>query len=147
MVLCIQKFYYWGSQKDYLLVKINVSFPIIQTIMQIFALVLLKGNTSYYVYLTIPIIMLIIKNYIVYKVSSRLYPYLDNKCKSKLEKSELTKIKKNVYALSVTKLSSTIYYASDNIVISTFIGTIFVGFVLKLFNDYGCCDGNYKHYI
>lgn len=116
-----------ASQKDYLLVKINVSFPIIQTIMQIFALVLLKGNTSYYVYLTIPIIMLIIKNYIVYKVSSRLYPYLDNKCKSKLEKSELTKIKKNVYALSVTKLSSTIYYASDNIVISTFIGTIFVG--------------------
>ena len=32
-----------------------------------------------------------------------------------------------MYALSVTKLSSTIYYASDNIVISTFIGTVFVG--------------------
>ena len=64
-----------ASQKDYLLVKINVSFPIIQTIMQIFALVLLKGNTSYYVYLTIPIIMLIIKNYIVYKAVS--YTHLD----------------------------------------------------------------------
>lgn len=116
-----------AAQKDYKIVKVNVICSSASTIMQIIILLLLKGNMAYYIYLLVPIVMGIVKNLIIYKKSNELFPFLNEKCTTRLDKKETDKIRKNIYALSVTKLSSIVYTSSDNLVISALIGTIYVG--------------------
>lgn len=116
-----------AAQKNYKIVKINLISSTLSTVFQIAVLLMLEGNIAYYVYLLVPIVIGIIKNILVYEKSNELFPFLKHKSEAKLDKSEINTIKKNVYALAVTKISSTVYSSSDNLVISALIGTYYVG--------------------
>lgn len=112
-----------ASQKMYVINNIDNINLVICSILQILSLVLLK---NYYIYLLIMVIMNIFKNYYLYFESRHEFDYLSKG--EILSQGEKNSLKKNVYALTVTKISSTIYTSSDNIIISSFIGTLVVGF-------------------
>lgn len=137
LFLCNSVISYWffayrssiisAAQKDHKLVKVNVVTSFSTIIIQIIILISLNGNTAYYIYLLVPIILGIVKNLFIYNISKKMFPFLEEPCHTKLDDGELSVIKKNVYALAITKLSTTIYSSSDNLVISALIGTIYVG--------------------
>lgn len=113
------------DQKEYTIVKYKLLNTIVSCMVQIGVLVLFK---NYYVYLVVPIVGKIGQNILISRKAGKMYPYIDEKHNNKLSKTELRTIVKNVYALSITKIGTVIYFSGDNIVISAFIGTKFTGF-------------------
>ena len=75
----------------------------------------------------IQIICTFAENYLVSRKADKLYPYLKEYKKEKLEKSEIKTIFNNVKALMIYKLGSTILDGTDNIIISAFLGVAWVG--------------------
>ena len=65
-------------------------------------------------------------DFIVYKKIGKLNPYLNEKT-DPLEKTEKNAIYKNVKGLFLYKIGNVVLNATDNIIISAFVGTISVG--------------------
>lgn len=126
--------YWFGSYRQVLLIadqrmyeinRVNNFQVIIQFLMQIAVLSLLK---NYYLYVAVMIVSNIAKNLFLFYDIGQKYPFINSESYIPLSKEKRTALAKNVYALSITKISSTIYTSSDNLVISIFIGTIIVGY-------------------
>lgn len=113
-----------GNQKSYMLSKINCCTIIVTTITQIICLVAFK---NYYIYLVIPILFGIVKNLIISIKAGKMYPIINESNNERLSRREKRSIFKNIYALSLIKISNVVYGSTDNIVISTFLGTVYVG--------------------
>lgn len=114
-----------ADQKNY--VNTNVTNVVFcgTALLQMAAIVFTR---NYYLYLCIMISGNCVTNlYLSYKVTKK-YPYLKKYKDAKLFLEERKTLKKNVYALAVTKISTVIYTSSDNIVISSLIGTLIVGY-------------------
>lgn len=114
----------YAHQEGYLLTKYETIFVLAKSILQFAVLVIVK---NYYVFLAIPIIVGIIKNLIVSRIAEEKYPYINEKIQEPLMQEEKKGIFKNVYALTLFKISSVVYGATDNIVISTWLSTKAVG--------------------
>lgn len=114
----------YAHQEGYVLTKIETIFTLLRSVVQFGILLLFK---NYYLYLLIPIIMGIGKNIIVSNVAGKKYPYINIKPKYPLAKEEKKDIFRNVYALACFRISSVVYNATDNIIISTFLSTKIVG--------------------
>ena len=112
------------DQKEYKIVKIKVWTTIASSALQLILLIIFR---NYYLYLVVPIVIGIIKNILISRKAGKLYPYIDESNSNKLEKKEKKEIFKNVYALSLTKIGTVVYYSCDNIVISSFVGTFYTG--------------------
>lgn len=117
--------YLMAWQKAYITTKIKNVVFIITSIGQGLILIVSK---NYYLYLVIMILGTIITNVWSALKANKYIPLSKYDDKPKLNKSEKTSLIKNVYALSLNKISTTIYTSSDNIVISMFLGTIVVGY-------------------
>lgn len=115
----------YASQKGYAATKYEIKYTILTLLLQIFVLSFFK---NYYFYLIIPIIMNILKNYKISVIANEMFPILCNKKHDKLEKSEKKEIIRNIYSISMFKISSVIYNSTDDILISSFISTIIVGY-------------------
>lgn len=115
----------YADQKSYLTTKYEIIYSGIILLIQLIILVVLK---NYYIYLVVPIVINIIKNYHISQKAKKLYPYIKLRPKAKLEKSETKKLIKNIYSLSLFKVSSIVYTSTDNIIISYFISTTLVGY-------------------
>lgn len=114
----------YAHQEGYVLTKIETIFALLRSIVQFLILLLFK---NYYLYLAIPIIMGIAKNIIISNVAGKKYPYINAKPEQPLAKEERKNIFRNVYALACFKISGIVYGATDNIIISTWLGTGVVG--------------------
>lgn len=104
--------------------KYEIFFNLGSSLIQLITLVLLK---NFYVYIAIPIITSILQNCVTSQKAVQLYPILKSREKVALERDEKTKILKNIYAMSITRFSTTIYSSCDNIIMSFFLGTSVVG--------------------
>lgn len=116
----------YAHQDGYVLTKIETVFRLVCYLIQFGILLLLK---NYYLYLALPIVAGIIKNIIVSNIAGKRYPIINEKNVKPLEKEEVRGIFQNVFALSIFKISGVIYGATDNIIISTWLGTAVVGIV------------------
>lgn len=114
----------YAHQDGYVLTQIETVFALIKAITQFAVLILFE---NYYIYLALPIVFGIIKNIIISNIAEKRYPYINEKIKEPLKKEERQEIFKNVYALALFKISGVVYSATDNILISTFLGTKSVG--------------------
>ena len=113
-----------ASQRTYVIKKYEIFFNLGSAILQLLCLLLFP---SFYLYIAIPIITSILQNCVTASKAVKLYPILKDREKVPLEKAEKKKIVKNIYAMSITRLSTTIYASCDNIVISVLLGTSIVG--------------------
>lgn len=82
---------------------------------------------NYYAYLIFTIAATFSQNIIISYIADKKYPFLKNKHKFKLPKEEVKRVYKDVYAMSLYKVSGTVLNGTDNIVISGGLGTVYVG--------------------
>lgn len=115
----------YANQQSYLTVKYEIFYSIITMISQIIVLLIFE---NYYIYLLIPIFINVFKNYRVSKIAEKLFPIIKIKKFEPLDYKDKKEIIKNVYSISMIKISGIIYSSSDNLVISTFINTSIVGY-------------------
>jgi O-antigen/teichoic acid export membrane protein len=111
-------------QKRYLSNIINLTFQIINSCATIVILLVLR---NYILTLIISNIILIIQNLVVSIYSIKVFPFLKDKSVLPLDKSEKKELSTNIRAIFLLKLSAILFNSSDNIVISSLIGTVYTG--------------------
>ncbi len=111
-----------ADQKNYKVVRITVWTNILRTVLQIIVLLLFK---NYILYLAIKILMQLVNNIIASRRAIKDYPYIINK--GTVDKEIQKSIFANMKAVFIYKVGGTLFTATDNIIISTIIGTAVVG--------------------
>lgn len=115
-----------AEQKGYIINNLNSMFTIVITAIQSVALILFH---NYLVYLLVQAGIQLLQKVAIGIYLNKRYPYLGGKDIQPLPKEETEKIKKNVFSLILHKIGEVSIYQTDNIIISTFISTIVVGYV------------------
>lgn len=113
-----------ADQKGYIVIKSNIIFSFILSLLQILVLFLWQ---SFIIYLIINILINLIQNIYLSKKAIKLYPYLKMKGNYKIDKADADDLFKKIRAMMFQKIGSVSLYATDNIIISTFIGVYWVG--------------------
>lgn len=114
-----------ADQKNYKIMPIIMFYNFLTTVLQIIVL-LIFGN--YIIYLLMQTICIILENLTVNHFINKQYPLLKEDIKNlHLDKKEFNTIFGNVRALMLHKIGTYVLTATDNIVISKFIGIIAVG--------------------
>ncbi len=113
----------YADQKDYVSNSIDMACSIMFNILQCFALMVFR---SYLIYLVMRILQVYLANFIVNIFCERYYPYLH---KEKIDKEKLKKVFGDVKNIIAGKIAAYIYLSTDNIVISTFVSTVSVGYL------------------
>lgn len=106
-----------ADQKKYIQTAITTATHILTAIAQI---VVLLATHNYILYLATAILWQMITQYLVSKRTYKLYPHLKEKDQSDvIDKEERQSIFRNVFALSLYKLASTVVSSTDNLIISS----------------------------
>lgn len=111
-----------ADQKEYKLKLINLILTIIQFVLQVISLVVFN---NYYYFLIIKISVSIINNIVCSKRAEKDYPYIKNK--KELNKEDKKGIWKNIKDMFCYQIGGVILNNTDNILMSTLVGTIWVG--------------------
>lgn len=117
-----------ADQKDYKLVNIRMYTSVAKTLIQILCLL---AWHSYFGYLALGVISNFLTNVIATKKTEQEYPYLVHSKKNQktlLETDLKANIFENMKSMFIYKLSTTIFSATDNILISMLVSTAMVGF-------------------
>lgn len=112
-----------AHQEGYIVTKYNMIISTVSSIVQILIMLLLK---NYIVYLSIAVVFTIINNICVSRVADKRYPFINQK--SVLDKSDRKGIFNNMGSIFLYKVSSVLMNSTDNIIISKIIGTVSVGY-------------------
>lgn len=114
-----------ADQKNYKIVPFIMFFNFLTTILQIVILLILK---DYIAYLLVQTLCILLENIVVNIYINKCYPYLkDIKNAKSVEKNELSEITVNIKSLMLHRVGNYVLAATDNIVISKFIGIVTVG--------------------
>lgn len=113
-----------ANQTEYIITGIGYFFTIVTNIMQILVLVVFNNFT---LYIFTVIIFNILNNLAVAIKSDKLYPFIKEKTDEVLDKVEMKEIFKNCYAIFLYKVNAVVLNATDNLVLSAFIGLNIVG--------------------
>ncbi len=113
-----------SDQKKYkdMIIQTAVTFGI--SVLQIVAIYVIRDYMSY---LALQVIGTILTNFLASRVAKKEYPYLKEKEAKKLDDETFKEIKKNVVAMVFHKIGGIIRDATDNLIISKYIGIIMAG--------------------
>lgn len=111
-----------ADQKAYIVSICNIITKIIFTIIEIGLLLLFHNFISY---LILEILLVLITNFIISLIADKKYPFLKNS--TNLPKEESKNIFNNIKNIFITTICTRITSSTDNILISTLVGTIQVG--------------------
>ncbi len=114
-----------ASECKYKVDKLILIFTFITSIGEIVVLLLMK---NYVLYLSVEMVCLITQQYLIYRVTKKMYPEIMTARNVPLGKNEKKSLWRNVYGLSISKFSGAVLSSIDNIIISTFISTAIVGY-------------------
>ena len=143
----------YADQKGYKLTGLDMVVSVLTMGLQCVILILFQ---NYVVYLTIGIVMTIGKNMVAVHLVHKMYPYIKTAKAARLEETEKADIRKNVFGLTMYKISTKVLTSTDNIIISAFVSLAAVGlydnynyiwlvatgFCMILFNSYTPGIGN-----
>ena len=113
-----------AAQKDYIVSKYKFIISIVKAAAECILLIVFR---NFFVYLTFNCVITVIQNVVTAVAAEKEYPILKSKSKVSLERSEQKKLFENVKALFLYKVSGTVLNGTDSVVISSFVGTSFVG--------------------
>lgn len=114
-----------ADQRGYIIGHINMANNIITPIVKISVLAI---SRSFVAYIIVEIALTLVFNMIKTVYVKKQYPVLGD-TKSALEKSETKKILKDVQNIFLGKVSTTVLTSTDNLIISSFVNVISVGFM------------------
>ncbi len=112
-----------ADQNSYIVTSISTIFRIVGTIL---ILVILVVTRKYIVFLGAHILLVLSTNAYASHVVNKKYPYLDKK--EKLPKEERAQIFGNVRNIFVKQFAGRVVDSTDNILISTLVSTLLVGY-------------------
>ena len=113
-----------ADQKQYLTNIISYFFTLGATILQIISLIVLRNFT---IYIVIMIIQIISENIVCALLADRMYPFINDRNIESLPKEEVREIFKDCEAIFLYKLNGVVLKATDNLVLSVFLGFEMVG--------------------
>lgn len=114
-----------ADQKYYVTYALEVACKFVQYILQIVYLLLTHDFVGY---LVIQIAMTIVYNLLVNAMTIRMYPYLQTRAVSQVTRETKDRIRKNVIATFVERISNTILNQTDSILISVMFSVVYVGY-------------------
>lgn len=113
-----------ANQKEYLLNFIKYASTILSGVIQI---ILLYAFRNFELYVSVLVLAVILENFAYAFLADRMYPYINDKSTEKLDSAEVREVFKDCGALFLYKLNGVVLKATDNIVLSAFIGLDIVG--------------------
>lgn len=114
-----------ADQRDYEVVRIRMWTSVLKTILQILALYLFR---NYILYLAIGVVVQFLNNFTASRKAEKEYPYIKGKDRGEeIDKQVKDGLFANMKSVFIYKISSTIFSATDNIIISVVVGTAVVG--------------------
>ena len=113
-----------ANQKKYIVDIVECAVSIVSCIVQIVVLVVTK---DFLVFTVTWLVMDLSKTLLNAYVAKRFYPQFFDKDAESLKKSEIRELFKDCGALFVYKMNSVVLKATDNLVISAFLGLTWVG--------------------
>ncbi len=114
-----------ADQRGYIIGKINMVNNIVTPLSKMMVLAITR---SFVAYICTEIVITLVFNFIKTIYVRKQYPVLGD-TKSKLEKAETKKILKDVQNIFLGKVSTTVLTSTDNLIISSFVNVISVGFL------------------
>ncbi len=115
-----------ADQKNYIISIYTQIFNLIMNIVQIIALLI---THNFILYLLIKIVFDWLNNVFCSQYATREYPYISNKVKEKISKSDKNELKQDIKGLFLGKIASVAFDGTDNIFISIFVNIASVGIV------------------
>lgn len=142
-----------ANQNNHIVVINNGVTEVVMVVTQVVSLLITK---NYILYLAIGIAFVLLRNIIITVIADKKYPYLKEKSADKIPKDIFDSIKKNTGAMVLHKIGTIIVFATDNLIISKFVGLVSVGlytnyhvitnavtvFINKFFNAMAASVGN-----
>lgn len=113
-----------ANQKNYIVNKISNIITIISNLVQILVLLLFK---NFYLYIITVVIFGIIQSAIIAFKARKMYPFIKEKPSESLTKEEKKGIFKDCGSLLIYRTNYVVLTATDNILISKFLGLAVVG--------------------
>ncbi|OAS85143.1 lipopolysaccharide biosynthesis protein [Metabacillus litoralis] len=111
-------------QKGYIVTGIYSVSSIISVLIKI---AILHYTQNYILYLVIESVITILNSFVLAMIVNKMYPYLRNKVKEKLDKETRQDITKNVKAIVIQNIGNYLVFGTDNIIISSFVSVAAVG--------------------
>lgn len=108
-----------ADQKGYINTLNTVGYNIAGQLLQIITLILFK---SFYIYLIIQAVTMVISNYHVSRVVDKTYPYLKVYSREKVSSKVIGYMKKNISGMLSAKMGGIIVNGTDNLLLSYYIG-------------------------
>lgn len=127
-----------AAQKVYINKIINMFLQIIQNLTQI---IIILFTHNFVLYLVVMIIFTYATNLITSFTVNRIFPFIKNKPKRKL--NELHSIIENIKSSFLYQIGGTVMRSTDNILISAILGTRMVGY----YSNYSMIITNITNYI
>lgn len=112
-----------ADQRNYVVTRVNMWVAVLRTVLQILSILILN---SYVAYLSVAVFTTVIANIFSSRIAVKDYPFI--KEGGRLSKDEKRGILGNVFSAFVFKVSNALMNATDNIIISVVVGTVFVGY-------------------
>ena len=113
-----------ANQKEYLINLVSYIFTFTASLLQV-ALLLIYPKFELYV--AVMILQVLLQNVAVARMANKLYPYINRRDVGRLEKGEIREVFKDCSALFLYRINGVVAKATDNIVLSRFIGIEMVG--------------------
>lgn len=113
-----------ADQRDYICLIYRFVFNLIKVILQIIILIITR---NFILFLTIQILCTLGENIAISMKANKLYPFLNSRDNIKLDKKFKSNIFKNIKALMIYRVCATMLDGTDNIIISSFVGVMWVG--------------------
>lgn len=118
-----------ADQKQYVVKLLEIICSIIRYTTEIVLLLLFQ---QYMFYLIIEVVAIIVQNYIISKQVEKQYPFAFTRTIEHLSDTEKKALYKDIKGLAMFRLSGAVGNSIDNILISSFISTVFAG----MFSNY-----------
>lgn len=129
-----------ADQKGYIINKVTGIFNIFSSLIQIMFLLI---THNYIIYLLIQILLSVLQNIYISKTCDKIYPFIKENKKARLDVEECKSIFSSVYSLFLYKVSGIVINGTDNLVISIFLGVKIVG----LYSNYTLIIGTVTTFL
>lgn len=126
-----------ADQKEYVLNIVSYAFTIGTGVGEIILLVVFS---NFELYVAVKIVSVIVQNIICARIADRKYPFINDKTEDKLELREIRNIIKDCGALFLYRLNIVVQKATDNLMISFFLGIEMVGMYSNYYMFYTTVD-------
>lgn len=114
-----------ADQKRYVTQTVDIATKLVMYLCQSIYLLLRRDFVGY---LCIQVLFTILKNLILHRMATQMYPYLKQKPTEKLEPEKVRAVFKNVRATFISKVSNVVLGQTDSIIISVMLGVVAVGY-------------------